>query len=287
LLLRLQNVHLPDELLDVRIDAFPFGGIDRFNDGRFDLGDHRNPTIVDAQKARQSRADAEFLRDRLRAALPALQLRLQELQAQEYSVQWHDDYTQIEAERDALATELREIYRSVQSKLVDVLTRKKACDAEVSRINGSAPAGVAVRLREVELVARNLGGFTRDRPSITNELKLPDWDQSNKLAWPPPQTPLAVLAVQGMAAAVDHAGDNWWQRRAGRQRSHMEQEGSGSSEARQWSWDRGQPAHAFPMVRGRESASRYCPNSARAVSTRASIGVSPNCERMRFASVRC
>jgi hypothetical protein len=34
--------------------------------------------------------------------------------------------------------------------------------------------------------------------------------------------------------------------------SHMEQEGSGSSEARQWSWDRGQPAHAFPMVRGRE-----------------------------------
>jgi hypothetical protein len=46
-----------------------------------------DPTVVDAQKARQSRADAEFVRDRLQAALPALQLRLQELQAQEYSVQ--------------------------------------------------------------------------------------------------------------------------------------------------------------------------------------------------------
>ena len=32
---------------------------------------------------------------------------------------------------------------------------------------------------------------------------------------------------------------------------------------------------------------RYCPNSASAVSTRASIGVCPNCESIRFASVRC
>jgi hypothetical protein len=102
--------------------------------------------------------------------------------------------------------------------LVDVLTRKKACDVEVSRLNGSAPAGVALRLRAVELVARNLAGFTRDQPSITNELRLPDWDQPNKLARPPPQTPLAVLAVQGMAAAVDHQGGNWWQRRDERQR---------------------------------------------------------------------
>ena len=77
---------------------------------------------------------------------------------------------------------------------------------------------MALRLREVELVARNLEGFTRDQPSITNELQLPDWDQPVKLAWPPPQTPLAVLAVQGMAAAVDHPGANWWQRRDGRQR---------------------------------------------------------------------
>jgi hypothetical protein len=87
-----------------------------------------------------------------------------------------------------------------RSKLVDVLTRKKACDVEVSRINASAPAGVAPRLREVELVARNIQNFTRDQPSITNELQLPDWDQPAKLAWPPPQTPLASLAVQGMAA---------------------------------------------------------------------------------------
>ena len=126
-----------------------------------------------------------------------LQRRLQELKAQEYSAQWHGNYAQIEGKCDELAAELREIYPAVQSKLVDLLTRMTACSAEVGRINGSAPAGVALRLPEVELVARNLEHFTRDEPSITNELKLPDWDQPTKLAWPRPRTPLGVLALQG------------------------------------------------------------------------------------------
>ena len=168
-----------------------------------------DPT-VDSQKARQSLADAEFARDRLQAASAALQRRLQELQAQEYSVQWHGKYAQIEDESHALAAEIREIYPAMQSKLVDLLTRMKSCDAEVGRINGSAPAGVALRLRAVELVARNVEGA---EPSIINELRLPDWDQPAKLAWPRPQTPLGVLASQGMAAAFDHPGDNWWQQR--------------------------------------------------------------------------
>jgi hypothetical protein len=170
-----------------------------------------DPTI-DAQKARQSLADAEFGRDRLQAALAALQQRLQELREQEYSARWHGEYGQVEAECHALAAELREIYPAVQSKLVDLLSRIKACDAAVSCANGSAPDGVAQRLREVELVARNLERFTRDEPSITNELKLPDWGQPAKLAWPRPQTPLGVLVSQAMAPAVDHPGDNWWQR---------------------------------------------------------------------------
>jgi hypothetical protein len=57
------------------------------------------------------------------------------------------------------------------------------------------------------LVARGLDGFTRFEPSIARELKLPDWDRPTKFVWPPPHTLLALLAVKGMEAAVDHAGD--------------------------------------------------------------------------------
>ena len=171
-----------------------------------------DPT-VDAKKARQALADAEFVRDRLQAALAALQARLQELQAQEYSERWHREYAEVEAECHAVATKLREVYSTMVSQLIDLFTRQKACDAKVSRINGSAPAGVKLRLREVELVARNLEGLTRDTPSITKELRLPDWKESDKLAWPPRQTPLGVLVAQGMGAAVDHPGDNRWQQR--------------------------------------------------------------------------
>jgi hypothetical protein len=200
--------------LIAEVDAATHTAIDAAERARIRAYD---PTS-DAQKARQSLADAEFARDRLQAALAALQERLREQQAQEFSAQWHGEYAQVEAESHALAAELSEVYRAAQSKLVDVLTRKQACDAKVGRINSTAPAGVALRLREVELVARNLESFTRDGPSITKELKLLDWDQANKLAWPRPQTPLAVLAVQGMAAAVDHPGANWWRRRDERQR---------------------------------------------------------------------
>ena len=111
---------------------------------------------------------------------------------------------------------LREVYSTVVGELIDLFTRQKACDAKVSRINGSAPADVKLRLREVEL--RNLEGFTRDPPSITKELRLLDWEESNKLAWPPQQTPLGVLVAQGMGTAVDHPGDNWWRQRHERQR---------------------------------------------------------------------
>lgn len=83
-----------------------------------------DPT-VDAQKARQSLADAEFARDRLQAALVALQRRLQELKAQEYSAQWHSEYAHVEAACDALAAELRNIYPAMQSKLVDLLDSRE------------------------------------------------------------------------------------------------------------------------------------------------------------------
>jgi hypothetical protein len=75
-----------------------------------------DPT-VDAQKALQSLADAEFARDRLQAALAALQRRLQELQEQEYSVRWHGQYAQVEAECHALARNCVKFIRQCRASL--------------------------------------------------------------------------------------------------------------------------------------------------------------------------
>lgn len=74
------------------------------------------------------------------------------------------------------------------AKLVDLLTRMTACDRECHRVNVSAPAGEPRRLAGAELSARGLEKFSTTDPSIARELKLPDFERSVRMAWPPPQT---------------------------------------------------------------------------------------------------
>jgi hypothetical protein len=168
----------------------------------------------DPKAAREAIEAAEFARDRLRTLLPWLQ----ELQAQEFLAQWHADYEGLKVVRDTLAAELREVYPPYAKKIADFLDRIAVNDAALSRLHQARPAGVALHLLGAELAARGLDGFTRFEPSIAADFKLPDWGEPTKFVWPPPQTLLALLAVKGMEAAVDHAGDNWWQRRGERQR---------------------------------------------------------------------
>jgi len=83
---------------------------------------------------------------------------------------------------------LKETYPAIETKLTDMLQRIAEADKEVARINGSAPDGVPLRLREVELAARDFEGFTTAAPPIAQELKLPHWEQPSTLAWPPPRS---------------------------------------------------------------------------------------------------
>ena len=131
-----------------------------------------DPTVIDTA-ARTAMQDSEFLGQRLRAALPRLQVRLDEVRAQEYLAAWREEFKEVEARRDTLAAELKEIYPTIEAKLADIFQRIAECDKEVSRINGSAPSGEPLRLREVELAARDLEHFTRAAASIAHELKLP------------------------------------------------------------------------------------------------------------------
>jgi hypothetical protein len=155
----------------------------------------------DAKVAREAMQAAEFSRDRLRTVLPRLQARLAEVRAAEYAARWEPDFQQVEAACDALAAELAATYPNVVAQLIDLLTRVTACDAEVDRINGSAPYGDHRRLRGVELTARNLDSFTRDDPPIAKELKLPDWGNTAKMAWPRPP---AIPDFAAMKCALAH-----------------------------------------------------------------------------------
>jgi hypothetical protein len=157
----------------------------------------------DAAKAREAMQMAEFSRDRLRTALPRLQERLEQLQAEEYLARWRDEYEALKVKRDELAEELRTIYPEFETKIADLFTRIAANDAELSGLHQARPGGVALHLLGAELVARDLERFKATEPSIAQELKLPTFAPGQRLAWPPPQPPIAALYAMSMVPTHD------------------------------------------------------------------------------------
>jgi predicted transcriptional regulator len=174
-----------------------------------------------AKAAREAMVAAEFDRARLRTVLPRLQQRLQEVQAQEYAARWLADYEQVKIKRDALAQEYGATYPKIVAQFVDLFSRAEAADKEVSRVNGSAPAGEHRRLRQTELVARGLGNFSRADPPITKAVQLPDWTNSEKMAWPPAEPSLAVQFATSMT--FSHPSGDWWQQREERAQAMREE----------------------------------------------------------------
>ena len=145
----------------------------------------------------------ELRRDRLRSSLSRLRRRLYEVERAETTARWEANHDAVKAERDAVAKEFAELYPSLTTQLCDLFHRAKAIDQECSRINGEAPAGEKRRLLGVELTARGLESFSISDPSLTEAAKLPDWTHSDRVAWPPPQTPLAVLVAASMTPPHD------------------------------------------------------------------------------------
>src|ERR1035437_9611791 len=171
----------------------------------------RDPVLSpDAKAAREVMAAAQFDRDRLHTLLPRLQGRLQQIQAAERAARWEADFEQVEARRNELAQEFAATYPRFAAQLVELFSRAEAVDKEVSRVNGSAPAGEHRRLLGVELSARGLDGFTRDEPSIARAVQLPDFERSAVLAWPPPKPSMAVQVATSMTYG-SHPSANWWE----------------------------------------------------------------------------
>jgi hypothetical protein len=79
----------------------------------------------------------------------------------------------------------------------------KAVDQECSGVNGEAAGGEHRRLLGAELTARGLESFTISNPSLTETAWLPDWTQSDRMAWPPPRTPFGRVVAAAMAPPHD------------------------------------------------------------------------------------
>jgi hypothetical protein len=92
--------------------------------------------------------------------------------------------------------------------IVDPFERIEAVDKDASMAQ-RLPASIVV-CAKVELVARGLDNFSRADPPITKAVQLPDWTNSEKMIWPPPQPSLAVQVATSMTFS-QHPGDHWWQ----------------------------------------------------------------------------
>jgi hypothetical protein len=149
-----------------------------------------DPTLSGNQlkDARNCMDDAAFKRDRLQAALGKLKERLKQLLEQEENAQRQVIYDKLKAERDQLAKEYADLYPTVAQKLAEVLSRIAANDRELDYINKHALPKGAPRLREVELIARELPGWVQagiQAWRVIDLLRLPPWHTRTNYFWPP------------------------------------------------------------------------------------------------------
>ena len=163
----------------------------------------------DLRQARATMEDAAFRCDRLKSLLPRLQSRYEKVAAAEERTRWEAKYRALKVQRDGLAAELSETYPLLASKLGALFARIAANDAELANLHQSRPSGVPLHLAGAELTARRLNGFSTICPSIAEGLRIPDWQNSGRMVWPPPSVPLAVLATAVMSAPSS-TGPDWW-----------------------------------------------------------------------------
>jgi hypothetical protein len=133
--------------------------------------------------------DAAFRRDRLKTAGSKLETRLADLKHKEDQERRWAAYEKATAERDALASELKELYPVFADRLANLMARIEANDREIERINTHASPEGAARMRGSELVARGLNGFVSgisDIPRITRDLRLPafEYRTNDDYVWP-------------------------------------------------------------------------------------------------------
>lgn len=133
-------------------------------------------------------ADAQFLHERLTAAVSRLRQRLATVLASEDQARRLATYRDLEQVRDQLADELRTLYPAFAPKLAALFTRIAANDQAIAHVNNHKPTGLPPLL-SAELVARGMTGFVNRgfaTPRLLEEVRLPFAASANdRYLWPP------------------------------------------------------------------------------------------------------
>lgn len=192
----------------------------------------------DPAQARQAMEDAEFAVQRLRSMRPRLQQRYERVADHEEYQSWAAQFDPLVPKHKAAAERLRAIYQQVVAELIPALAEARAVDAEVHRVANLKPYynwnsnNDNRTLPTVEAAARGLSGVNPDYSLM--QLKLPAFDEPNRLVWPPPEVPLAVQVAASMVSVGDPRlyTAEWWKVQAERaaaaraqaQREHQERQ---------------------------------------------------------------
>jgi hypothetical protein len=172
-----------------------------------------DPSITpDPVAARQAMEDAAFKVGRLQTLLPRLQRRYRIVLAEEQEATAREQAAPLIAERDLLAAEFMATYTECAGAICELYQRMADNSTQLNRLRHSLPDYVPLDLRDSELVARNLNGFSRDYPSVLKTTVLPNLDGSR--LWPPHSPGLSIFA-QPVPYNPRHSPD--WGR-------HLEQE---------------------------------------------------------------
>lgn len=157
--------------------------------------------------ARTTAQDFKHRVERLKACQVPLARKLDAVRGREEHARWLPRYQAVEAEGAALAEELKETYAECLTKLVGLFERMRAHDQRVGQINHAAPAGETRRLKPVEQVAGRLNSGAITNPTLIDAVKLPEFENSSKLLWPPPAVPFGVLYAESMAPMIGRFGN--------------------------------------------------------------------------------
>jgi hypothetical protein len=167
-----------------------------------------DPVRAPDLKVARAAMDAALALGRLNTLLSRLIRRHVEVATRERAASWTAAFYEARDRRDALAAELAEHYPAAVRNLMNLFIRIAACDNEIDRLHQARPSGVSLHLDSVELTARGLERFTRDRPSLMNTLTLFDLI-SGKQLWPQiiPRD-MSVFAPQ--VPIIPSRSPDWW-----------------------------------------------------------------------------